>query len=39
MFSLSREAFDVVIYSYLGLYKVLVLVFNVVPFLALLIVG
>jgi len=35
----SRETFDVVFYSFIGLFKVLVLVFNVVPWIALLIIG
>lgn len=38
-FSISRETFNVAIYSFIGLYKVLVLVFNVIPYVALLIVG
>lgn len=38
-FPISREAFNVAIYSFLGLFKILFLVFNVVPFVALLIVG
>jgi len=38
-FSISRETFDVVIYSFLGLFKIVFLVFNVVPYVALLIVG
>ncbi len=38
-FPLPRETFNTVIYSYLGLYKVLVLVFNLVPYLALVIIG
>ena len=37
-FPLSQETFSVVMYCFLGLFKVLFLVFNVVPFLALLIV-
>ena len=36
-FPMSRETFNVVIYSFLGLYKVLIFVFNIVPWLALLI--
>lgn len=32
-----RETFDVLIYSFLGLFKIFVLVFNVVPLVALLI--
>ena len=38
-FPLSRETFEVVMYGYLGLFKIFVLVFNVVPYLALLIMG
>jgi len=36
---ISRETFHVVFYSFIGLFKVLVLVFNVVPWIALLIIG
>ena len=35
----SRETFNVVIYAFLGLFKIVFLVFNVVPYVALLIVG
>ena len=38
-FPLPRENFNVVFYSFLGLFKIVFLVFNVVPYLALLIVG
>ncbi len=38
-FSISRETFNVAIYSFLGLYKVLVFVFNLIPYVALLFVG
>lgn len=38
-FPIPRETFNVVIYSFLGLFKILFLVFNVVPYVALLIVG
>lgn len=38
-FSMPRETFNVVLYSFLGIYKLLVFVFNVVPWIALLIVG
>lgn len=38
-FRLSRESFNVVIYSFLGLFKIVFLVFNVVPYIALLILG
>ena len=36
---LPRETYDVVIYGFLGAFKVVFLVFNVVPYVALLIVG
>ena len=36
---ISQETFDVVFYSFMGLFKVIVLVFNVVPWIALLIIG
>lgn len=38
-FDLSRETFDVVFYSFLGGMKILWWVFNVIPYVALLIVG
>ena len=38
-FPIPRETFDVVIYSFLGLFKIIFLVFNVVPYVALLIIG
>ncbi len=38
-FPISREAFNVAIYSFLGLFKILVLVFNLVPYLACVIAG
>lgn len=36
-FSLSRENFNSIIYGLIGLFKILVFVFNVIPFFALLI--
>lgn len=36
---ISRQTFDVVFYSFIGFFKVIVLVFNVVPWIALLIIG
>lgn len=39
LFPIPRETFNVVIYSFLGLFKIFFLVFNVVPYVALLIVG
>ncbi len=38
-FPIPRETFNVVIYSFLGLFKIMVLIFNVVPYVALLIIG
>ena len=38
-FPISRETFDVVMYSFLGFFKIVFLIFNLVPYLALLIVG
>ena len=38
-FPIPRETFNVVYYSFLGLFKIVFLVFNVVPYVALLIVG
>ena len=38
-FPISRETFDVLIYSFLGLFKIFFLVFNVTPYVALLIMG
>ena len=39
LFSISRETFNVAIYSFIALYKLLVIVFNLIPYVALLIVG
>jgi hypothetical protein len=38
-FPIPRETFNVVIYSFLGLFKIFFLVLNVVPYVALLIIG
>jgi hypothetical protein len=38
-FPIPRETFDVVFYAFLGVFKPFWLVFNVVPYVALLIVG
>jgi len=38
-YPISREAFNVAIYSFLGLFKIFFIVFNLVPWLALVIVG
>ena len=37
-FSISRETFNVAIYSFLGLYKICIFVFSLVPYVALLII-
>ncbi len=38
-FPMPRETFNVVIYSFVGLFKIIFLVFIVVPYVALLIIG
>jgi hypothetical protein len=38
-FPIPREAYNVVIYSAIGLFRIFFVVFNLVPFVALLIVG
>ncbi|MEA3275703.1 MAG: hypothetical protein U9Q81_10530 [Pseudomonadota bacterium] len=38
-FPIPRETFNAVFYAFLGLFKVFFLMFNVVPYVALLIVG
>ena len=38
-FPISREAFHVAIYSFLALFKIFVLVFNLVPYIACVIIG
>lgn len=38
-FRLSRESFDVVIYSFIGVYKIFFFFFNLVPYLALKLMG
>ena len=39
LFPMSRETFNLIIYSFLGLFKIFFLVFNLVPYLALRIIG
>jgi len=39
MFPMSRETFNVVIYSLLGVYKTFIVLFNFTPYLVLLIIG
>ncbi len=38
-FPIPRNTFDIVIYSFLGLFKIFFIIFNAVPYIALLIVG
>lgn len=38
-FAMPRETFNRALYSLLGLYKILVITFNLVPYLALVIIG
>ena len=39
LFSISREAFNVIVISFVGLYKLFVIVFCLIPYIALLIIG
>ena len=39
LFSISRETFNVMMYSFIALYKLLVIVFSLIPYIALLIIG
>ena len=38
-FPISRETYNVLMYSFLGLFKIIFLIFNVVPYIVLLIIG
>lgn len=38
-FPMPRETFNAIIYAFIGLFKVVILVFNVVPYIALLVIG
>ncbi len=38
-FSISRDAFNIAIYSFLGLFKIFILGFNLVPYIVLVIMG
>lgn len=38
-FAMPRETFNVVIYAFLGFFKVIFMVFSVIPYVALLIIG
>jgi hypothetical protein len=39
MFAMPRETFNVVIYAFLGFFKIVFMVFSVIPYVALLIIG
>lgn len=38
-FPIPKETFTLVFYSFIGLFKIFVMIFNLVPYLALLIIG
>ena len=38
-FDIPREAFNIVLYSFMGLFKIMFFIFNLMPYLALLIIG
>jgi hypothetical protein len=38
-FPITREAFNITIYCFLGFFKVIVIIFNLVPYIALVIIG
>ena len=38
-FHIPREAFNITLYSFMGLFKIMFFIFNLVPYLALLIIG
>lgn len=39
LFAISRETFDIATYSFIALFKLFLFVFNLVPYIALLILG
>ncbi len=39
IFSISRQEFNIMFVSFIGLFKIFVIVFNLVPYIALLIIG
>ena len=39
LFGISEENISIITYSWLGLYKIMILVFNIVPFVTLIIMG
>ena len=38
-FSISRETFNIAVFSFIALFKIVVIVFNIAPYIALLIIG
>ncbi|WP_127716789.1 DUF6868 family protein [Halobacteriovorax sp. HLS] len=38
MFNISKDTFDIIIYSYLGLFKIFLILFFIVPYISLLVV-
>ena len=38
-FPMSKETFNVVLYSFIGIYKIFLIAFNIVPYVALVIAG
>ncbi|MHC4288828.1 MAG: DUF6868 family protein [Planctomycetota bacterium] len=38
-FPMSEQVFNAIVYSYLGLYKICIIVFNIIPWIALSIMG
>ena len=39
MFGITREAFNIAVYSYVALFKLVFIVFNLIPYLALELIG
>lgn len=39
LFNIPREAFNIVLYGFMGVYKIFILIFSLIPFIALLILG
>jgi uncharacterized membrane protein YqjE len=38
MFSISKETFNIVVFSFMAIYKIFIMVFNLVPYIALVII-
>lgn len=38
LFGISKEQFALAVYAYLGMFKIIVIVFNIVPYIALLLI-